>query len=280
MKKLSHLGVVVIFLMMAIGNTYAAETIEDIRLAANILKGIDDSKDKTWAIGVIRNAAENDSNAYAMNVLGIACLHGIEMDENRESAIKWLEKAGQKGYKNAYHNLGMMFKDGVPQDFEKACYYFKLGVEAGAYMCYYDLGYMFYKGLGCEQDYTRAAELFGLGVNKDHSPCLYMLGLCYRNGYGVDQDLAKAQFFLNRAAGLSYSRAIEEMKREQPENNWTPLDLDVDGVEIPASMPDIEPFITDCDGIEGNYRGVLVTYDWSGENVIDEKPLSIYLCEF
>ncbi len=277
MKKMLRYGLIASFLMMTIGNTYASETTDDIKLAANILKGNDDSKDKTWAIGIIRNAAENDSNAFAMNVLGIAYMHGIALDENRELSIRWLEKAGQHGFKNAYHNLGMIFKDGEPQDFEKACYFFKLGVDAESYMCYYDLGYMFYKGLGCEQDYTKAAELFSKGVDKDHSPCLYMLGLCYRNGYGVDQDLAKAQFYLNRAAELSYSRAIEELNREQPENNWTHIDSNVDGVEIPASMPDIPPFINKDAGIEGNYHGVIVTYDWSGENVINEQPLSLYL---
>lgn len=258
---------------------YATAQDDNVTQAICTLKGMETGGDKAGAISTLVNAATRDTNAIAMNALGIAYMKGIGVEADSTQATTWLERAGEAGYRDAYHNLGMMYKDGqcgLRQDFTKAASHFAAGARAGSVMCYYDMGYMLYKGLGCQQDYNKAADLFAKGVDLDHSPCLYMLGLCYRNGYGVDRDTARASFLLERAADLSYGAAIEELLREQPENSWNSLDAHMEqAVEVPASMPSIEPMVADMASIPGEYQGSLVTYDWSGRHVINERPLSV-----
>ena len=251
---------------------------DNVTKAICVLKGMEVGGDKTEAISTLI-AAARDTNAIAMNALGIAYMKGIGVDADSTQATLWLERAGEAGYHDAYHNLGMMYKDGqcgIRQDFAKAARYFNVGAMANSVMCYYDMGYMLYKGLGCRQDYAKAAGLFAKGVDLDHSPCLYMLGLCYRNGYGVERDTARASFLLGRAAELSYGAAIEEQLRELPENSWNSLTAHMEqAMQAPASMPAIEPMVADIASIPGEYQGSLVTYDWSGKYIINERPLSI-----
>ena len=263
---------------MAAAIPAAAQT-DDVTQAVCVLKGMETDGDKAGAISTLVSAATRDANAMAMNALGIAYMKGIGVDADSTQATLWFERAGEAGYHDAYHNLGMMYKDGqcgLRQDFAKAARYFDAGARAGSVMCYYDMGYMLYKGLGCRQDYAKAADLFAKGVDLDHSPCLYMLGLCYRNGYGVERDSARASFLLGRAAELSYGAAIEEQLRELPENSWNSLAAHMEqAVQAPASMPAIEPMVADIASIPGNYHGSLITYDWSGKYIINERPLSV-----
>ena len=263
---------------MAAAIPAAAQT-DDVTQAVCVLKGMETDGDKARAISTLVSAATRDTSAMAMNALGIAYMKGIGVDADSTQATLWLERAGEAGYHDAYHNLGMMYKDGqcgLRQDFAKAARYFDAGARAGSVMCYYDMGYMLYKGLGCRQDYAKAADLFAKGVDLDHSPCLYMLGLCYRNGYGVERDTARASFLLGRAAELSYGAAIEEQLRELPENSWNSLTAHMEqAMQAPASMPAIEPMVADIASIPGEYQGSLVTYDWSGKYIINERPLSI-----
>ena len=201
---------------------------------------------------------------------------GMSLDFRWLPSSCWMA-AGNHGFKEAFHNLGMLYKDSHQQDFNKACSYFQQGVDFGSVMCCYDQGYMLYKGLGCIQDYTKAVELFERGANRDHAPSLYMLGLCYRNGYGVERDMERATFLLNRSAILNYSRAMEELNREMPENSFQEISTDINQFEVPASMPDILPLTADVDELQGKYQGVLVTYDWSGKNIVSERLLSVDL---
>ena len=275
MKKILNTIIVAVVILISSVNRMYAVSIEDVKLAVSILKGIDDTKDDLWAIQIIKQAAIVDSIPYAMNVLGIAYMNGIAIEQDVDMACKWLELAGKGGFSNAYHNLGMIYKNGNPQDFGKAYEYFKQGVDSGSIMCCYDQGYMLYKGLGCQQNYAAAITLFEKGVAADHSPCLYMLGLCYRNGYGVEENKERAEYLLRRAANHNYGRAMEELNCEQPENSWNSLSTNLSLTEIPAMMPADLPLVIDCQNVSGKYEGVLVTYDWSGENIISERPLAL-----
>ena len=102
-----------------------------------------------------------------------------------------------------------------------------------------------------------------------------MLGLCYRNGYGVEADTARASSFFSRAATLGNSDAMEEMLKEMPENSYESVYLKND-IDIPEEMPSIEPYIpNNKQELGGLYSGYLVTYDWSGQNVLSETPITV-----
>ena len=241
--------------------------------AMETLKGIDNTMDMRQALDVVRDHAVNDSNAYAMNALGIAYMAGKGTVQDSALAVFWMEQAGEHGYKEAYNNLGMMYKnkDGRNRRYlEKAVSYFKQGTERNSVMCSYALGYMFYKGLGCTQDYTKALALFEKGVGKDHAPSLYMTGLCFRNGYGTEQNEQKAAFYLKRAATSGYSPALEELCRPCPENAYAC------GQNL-SKMPHVKTDINDTSLLYGEYKGFLTLYDWSGTFVIGEKEISLQI---
>ena len=247
--------------------------------AVRVLKNIDTDKSKEWAVATLEEAVAKDSSAYVMICLGLAYMAGLGVDADSAKAVAWFEAAGRGGFANAYHNLGMMFKYakcGVRQDFAKAYGYFSIGADSGSVTCVYDKGFMLYKGLGCVQDYVKAAECFLAASEERHSPSLYMLGLCYRNGYGVGQDTAKASYYLGRSASLGYRDAREELARPYGETYLDGLYPDGDTrSNVPANMPDISPRVNDVSLVGGNYQGYLVMYDWSGEYVLGEKPLSM-----
>lgn len=263
----------IVMLAMLLLSTYCmAQTAvtQEVVKAAKVLKGQDSSISKDEAVRLLTTAA-SDSNAYAMNVLGMAYLQGIGVEKNLEKAISWWMLAAQNGYAYAYHNLGMLYKNGklgIKQDFVKACSYYKKGAESNSLVCCYNYGFMLYKGLGCKQSYEEAISYFLKAAAKKHSPSLYMLGLCYRNGYGVEQDEEMGKYYLTQAANLGYRDAQAELRRVNPENCMEDI-MDVNNVKY--SLPETSGLITE--DLIGKYEGVLVLYDWSGKYILGEKPI-------
>lgn len=247
--------------------------------ALDVIKGIEVNKTTEWAVSILDSAA-NDGDASAMNALGLMYMSGRGVQKNSTLAEKWMKCAGEHGYKEAYHNLGLMFKYakcGVEQNFLKAYNYFSIGADSGSVTCMYDKGFMMYKGLGCKQNYEQAIRQFEMASKKDYAPALYMLGLCYRNGYGTDVNEEKAIEYLNNASVLGYKDAIEELNRIEPENYLhDTLASNIDDF-IPRKMPKIEKCINDYSKLAGKYDGFLVMYDWSGSYVLGEKSISLLM---
>ncbi len=257
----------------------AQGNLTDMQTALDVLKGKEVSNSKEWAVGVLETSLEEKRDAYTLNVLAIAYLHGIGTEADTLKAIKYFEESGAAGFNLAYHNLGMYYKyaDNGKQDFKKAYDTFAQGAQAGSTPCHYNKGFMLYKGLGCQQDYAAAVEEFQLAADREHPSSLFMLGLCYRNGYGVEPDTARANFYLRRAAILGSSDAMEELQKDTPENSWKRITLGKnDLIDIPDEMPTIDPYLpNEKETIGGDYAGYLVSYDWSGENVLSEIPLRV-----
>lgn len=274
-KRICH---VALFSSMALCTLSAAVTADDVTLALRTLKGMEYGMTQEQAVSVIKDAAENGGNGMAMNALGMFRLSGMYEERDTLEGVRLLEEAGQCGYAEAYHNLGVAFKlarYGMKQDLDKAFNYYKKGADSGSVSCMYDAGYMLYKGLGCRQNYEKAAELFRSAVDYDHPHALYMLGLCYRNGYGVERSDEQAEFYLNRAATLGSKAAMEELLRPQPENCLEDIiAVNSTDMEIPENMPTIAPQVNDTSIVRGDYTGFLVMYDWSGQHVIGEKPVA------
>jgi hypothetical protein len=259
--------------------TFGQTDKDEWRLAVDVLKGKDKTRDKSWAFQLLSESQIYERDAFVQNVLGIAYLHGLGTTPDTTRAIVCFEEAGVLGYTPAYHNLGMLYKYAPRdrQDFRKAYDAFAAGAEAEDPSCCYDCGFMKYKGLGCKQDYAGSIDMFEKAAVFDHAPSLYMLGLCYRNGYGVEADTAIANFYLRQSADLGFPDAMEELLTEKPENhgavNYATSDATI---SYPDEMPFIEPFLPlDSKVMTGSYQGLLVTYDWSGKSVISEKPLHV-----
>lgn len=254
---------------------------DELRLAVDVLKGMDSSQSQEWAVQTLETSLQTDSVPYVMNVLGVAYLHGVGVPADTVKAVSLLEEAG-KGYPLAYHNLGMHYKyaEGNRQDFQKAYETFLKGTESKSPTCCYDAAFMLYKGLGCEQDYSEAVNLFQVAADANHQHALFMLGLCYRNGYGVEKDTERAMFYLERAAELNCTDAMEELAKDRAETEIDRESLPTKHMHFPENMPSTSPFIPgSASAVAGRYEGALVTYDWSGSTVVSELPLTIDMHE-
>ena len=242
--------------------------------AVDILKGKTTGRSSEWAVATLMGIEDKELRPVAQNALGVVYLKGIGVTQDSTLAVRFFEESARLGNKNANYNLGMMHKNAPRgrQDFAKAVKYFEAGAKQGSLACSYSAGYMYYKGLGCRQDYSRAVEYFKQDV-KGHSPSSqYMLGLCYRNGFGVEQNDEKADDHLQKASMANYQFAIEETLRENAEVEESILLSDKDEY-VPSAMPEVEPFINADSDLTGNYKGILVTYDWSGNQIIKEEVL-------
>lgn len=276
MKKtiLSIIGVVGLSVMP---NAVMAQVTEkDVTEAIDILKGKSISKTTEWAVKLLQSVDDKELKATSQNALGIAYLKGLGVAQDSAQAIKCLEEAGKCGSANAYYNLGLIMKNAPreKQDFAKALRYFEEGAKSGALNCCYLAGYMYYKGLGCEQDYKRAVEYFKKDETGMSLSCQYMLGLCYRNGFGVEVDDQKADEYLQKAAKGNYLYAIEETLRENAEIQPSTI-LSDNEANTPEAMPDVEPFIDRNTDLSGTYKGIIVTYDWSGRQIVKEDNLTV-----
>lgn len=251
--------------------------------AIEIIQHPKDYTDKkhSWALRTLSDITAGDSVSYYLFYLGLAYLDGIGVASDVDKAVTLLEKAGQAGYDRAYNVLGNMYKqggNGVRQDFRKAYRYYCTGAERGHNMCIYYKGLMQYKGLGCQQDYKEAAMTFLTSANDRDANSLYMLGLCSRNGYGLAKDSAAALFCLQRAARMHCPEASEELMRPHEETYMHDVYATAPGYSyIPDSLPDVRPSAVAVDLPAGDYRGFIVTYDWSGKYILDERPFAMTL---
>lgn len=259
-------------------NVFAQSSDDVVSDAIDILKGKTIGKSTEWAIKILRNVEDKHQKAKAHNALGVAYLKGIGVSQDSALAVSFFEEAAHLGNADSYYNLGKMMKDAPRrnQNFRKAVHYFEKGAEQGNLACCYAAGYMYYKGLGCTQDYSRAVAYFQKDVKGNSPSCQFMLGLCYRNGFGVEKNVKKADDILGKAALDNYILAIEETIRDKSEVEDVLLLTEKDEF-IPESMPDVEPFMNTENNLSGKYKGVLVTYDWSGNQVVRNEIIEIYL---
>lgn len=233
--------------------------------------------EKENALSTLCKSAENDSNSVAMNALAVAYITGAGVAADTVKAVYWFQRAMDSGNAVACYNLGMAYKygmGGLHQDFKKAYKCFLVGAGLNSTACHYALGFMLYKGLGGQQSYTEAVSHFQIGAQRMHPHSLYMLGLCYRNGFGVERDEAKGNSYLRQADLLGNGAAAEELANEVPEND---IFREVTNTNTPLQMPDISTEFTDLKSLSGEYEGILVKYDWSGQFVLCEKPIELSL---
>lgn len=290
----------------------ADSTNQKIANAIALAIGVNGKIDPTVAYQTLLGYA-NQGYPMAMNAVGRLTFEGTGCPVDTKAGIEWLNKAGDAGYYSAWHNLGTIYKygrSGVKQDFEITYYYFEklaqIETDPSRVLGLYDAGYMLYKGLGCTQNYQKAFGYFKKGAELNFAPCMYMLALCYRNGYGVERTTGDANFWLSQAIQAGYSPAIDEYYSDGPEN--VPLHMKVSTVQVnkvtqsgngsvaddnsnmttintanskrilraPAEftrIPHIQNVLTSA--LDGEYEGLLVTYDWSGKVVVKETALTM-----
>lgn len=224
-------------------------------------------------------------NQQAMNAMGILLQRGWGVEKDEAASVQWFERAADNGYTRAYGNLAQIYAKGlgVEQDFSKAAYYYEKLIPANPRWAKFRLGYYHYKGLGVEQDYEKAVDYFQQAAEKGSADAYFFLGLCCRNGYGVARDEGEAQYYLQKAAEMGHYYSKQELAEETPETQTSHQQLRMKsaGVQNSNTGKAFRKIAKqNVKGkISGEYEGTLVTYDYSGKQVVREVPLKLSFSE-
>ena len=230
---------------------------------------------------ILMTALAEEGYLKAMNALGIMHARGTVEGSGYRDAVIWFRRAAEAGYLRSYYNLGLMWKYGmgVEQNYAESYLMLKKGADGGEPSCWYGLGYMHYKGLGCKQDYGVAMDWFLKSAEKGNSAAEYMIGLCLRNGYGVKRDTAGAGEWLRESGRSGNARADIELRTKDPENSYNTAGM-VSGKRYKITVPQTIVKVEDDalgELLRDRFEGFAVTFDWSGEYVINISPLTLNL---
>lgn len=133
-------------------------------------------------------------------------------------ALKELTPLAEKGDAKAQAIIGDMHAggSGVPQDHEKAAYWYRKAAGQGNGQALTSLGVMHERGIGVPQDEREAASLFHKAAEQGHGEALYILGGIYQRGQGgIKADLEQAHKWYSIAVKAGFEIAqdnIEEIE--------------------------------------------------------------------
>jgi len=277
-KQYSMIFLALLAISAAHAQTLPADVPRLLQEADGYYYGINKPFNPGKAFALYQSCA-NAGDARAMYALGVQYSKGAGVAVNYQLAMQWLQQAVQKGNAKACYQLAMLYKKGrgTSQNFEKAYQLFAKGAELKDEDSRYMQAYMMYKGLGCAQNYKQAYELFYEGAQKDNAACMYYTGLCLRNGYGISRNTGEAHRWLERSADMGYEQSREELKITQPENylavNAT---TDVQYIDNASAYKRIKHNATPED-LSGTFTGTATRYDWSGQYIISQTPVSLSL---
>ncbi|XP_038960961.1 protein sel-1 homolog 2 isoform X4 [Rattus norvegicus] len=101
-------------------------------------------------------------NAIGLHGLGLLYFHGKGVPVNYGEALKYFQKAAEKGWPNAQFHLGFMYYSGsgVWKDYKLAFKYFYLASQSGQPLAIYYLAEMYATGTGVLRSCRTAVELY------------------------------------------------------------------------------------------------------------------------
>lgn len=131
---------------------------------------------------------------------------GITLQESRETAVKWLERAAVHNNAEAMRLLGDMHNPllamSVRKDPARALYWYDRACVFGDRKACAYAG-RFLMGIdGVEKDYVKAAAFFELGTKDNNAECARRLGHMYELGQAKPQSYQKAFSLYSKAASL------------------------------------------------------------------------------
>jgi len=139
---------------------------------------------------------------WAQYTLGVMYYAGKGIPQNYEKALYWYEQAAARGLAEAQFFLGRMYNDntGVPQNYEKAFYWHERAAIQGFAESQVLLGHMYYTGNGVPRNYQKAFEWFEKAAIQGDSGAQLLLGFMYYEGQVVPQNYEIASKWFEKAA--------------------------------------------------------------------------------
>lgn len=157
---------------------------------------------------ILLEQAATKGHAKAMYNLGYMYENGEGMDQNTGEAIRWYQKASQKGNIDAFVALGIIYLNSDKDREAENC--LKIAAEKGNMEGIEMLGYFYFT----REKYKEALPWLTKATEKEMPIALYQLGEMYENGYEVALNDEKAKAYYKRAAAKGEQNAIKKLKEQ------------------------------------------------------------------
>jgi TPR repeat protein len=141
---------------------------------------------------------------------------GRGVKTNLAKSVKWFKR----GSKSANANLAQFRVAkryvrgyGLPQDDEKAVYWYELAANNGFSPAQIEVGDAYYKGHGRPQDYEKAFEWYLTAAEQNHPYAESMIGVMLLEGQGVAINFPDAIMWTQKAAYQGARQAQYQLGR-------------------------------------------------------------------
>jgi TPR repeat protein len=146
----------------------------------------------------------------AMLTLGNIYGSGVGGYKSDTQAVNWYTQAVARGNVQAMNYLGLMYRDGLTGEsanYPMALKLFNMATQKDSPEGYFNLAYMYQKGLGVMPDYQRAIALYTKAADLGNKFAMNNLGLIYNQGLGVKVDYLQSLSWYTKSAVLGDANA-------------------------------------------------------------------------
>lgn len=183
-----------------------------------------------WALGDLHIEkainATKPGNKIIQYKIGTYELH----KGNITSGVKWLTESANQGFDKAAYELAQSYTSGkyLPQDKQKADYWFQKAIEHGSVEAINDLGVRYSKGEGVPKNPQKGFELYKLGAEKGDYAAMYNVGLAYSR---LDNNLDRPVPINYELAASWYEKSMKAKEHPCTSNDLGILYATGKGVE-------------------------------------------------
>ena len=141
------------------------------------------------------------------------------------TALQEWRPLAESGDSDAQYNLGYMYYNGLGllQDYAEAVRWYRLAAAQGDADAQYNLGYMYLNGLGLLQDYAEAVRWCRLAAVQGDAKAQIFLGFMYQYSRGLPQDFVAAHMWYN--LGAANGVELGGTNRDLLAKEMTPADI-------------------------------------------------------
>ncbi len=153
------------------------------------------------------------------------------LPDDASPQLRALAREAAAGDPDAQHDLAVRYAtgEGVPQNFDRAAFWFGLATENGIANAQYNLGVLTRRGDGVPQNDRAAFALFQAAAEAGHPDAQLTVGLAYRDGRGIERNPVRAAEWLRLAAANGKPRAALHLGRLYEEGLAGGPDLEAAG---------------------------------------------------
>ncbi|WP_244434688.1 hypothetical protein [Afipia sp. P52-10] len=194
------------------------------------------------AIGgpALRAAALKGDGAAAYEI-AVRYSEGRGVPANAEEALRWYERAADKGVVMAMFRLGTMMEKGLgtKKDPETARRYYVQAAERGNAKAMHNLAVLDADGGGKGPNYKNASVWFRKAADHGVADSQYNLAILYARGIGVEQNLAESFKWFSLAAAQGDADAGQ--KRDDIAKRLDPQSLAAAKLAVQTFTPERQP---------------------------------------